>query len=180
MANVLKPTALQLKTFGIVQTQKKKNVKKAMIEAGYSPSSANVSQKLTKSENWLRLSGKELSDEFLLKRHKYLIKKNDGASIARGLDMAYRLKKYYGEDANHGGNIQVQIINYSKKLAEENETVKQIAEVVQVGQAIENGTMVPVQSDDEVVQGNDLDLRDVNDHTSDDERAPSVGSDEVL
>ena len=146
-----------------------------MREAGYKESSVRTPSILTKSENWLKLSGKELSDEFLLKRHKYLIKKNDGASIARGLDMAYRLKKYYGEDINHGGNIQVQIINYSKKLAEENETVKKIAEVVQVSQAIENGSMIPVQSDDEVVQGSDLGERDVNDRSG----APEVGSDEV-
>lgn len=109
-------TERQKKAIELMMTAKKKiSVRKAMLKAGYSPASAHVNS-IKKTGAWLDVLNKGLNDGFLLKRHKYLLEKNDGASIARGLDMAYKLKKYYGEDNGTGGVVNVQIMSYADKV----------------------------------------------------------------
>ena len=116
MANVF--TERQNKTFEIVQ-RTGKPVKHAMLEAGYSKSYANVSQMVTNSESWKHKMEKKLPEDYILKRHKYLLERKDGASVSKGLDMYYKMRKFYQEEGTQGGNIQVQIINYANKMLEE-------------------------------------------------------------
>ena len=49
------------------------NVTQAMLEAGYSPNTANTPQKLTNSDGWKELMGTLLSDEDLIEKHKELL-----------------------------------------------------------------------------------------------------------
>lgn len=46
------------------------NVTKAMIEAGYSPNTANTPQKLTESKAWMELMDEHIPDNVLLIKHK--------------------------------------------------------------------------------------------------------------
>lgn len=129
-------TAKQRKAFEIVQSTGKP-VKHAMLEAGYSLHSAHKPQELTNSASWRNMLEKKLPNEYVLKRHKYLLERKDGASVAKGLDMVYKLKKFYVDDETQKGNIQVQIINYATKILEAQEAgdtdkAKQIAENARV------------------------------------------------
>lgn len=46
------------------------NVTKAMIEAGYSPNTANTPQKLTESKAWVELMDQYIPDDKLLLKHQ--------------------------------------------------------------------------------------------------------------
>ncbi len=49
------------------------NIGKAMVAAGYSPSTAKTPQKLTESRGWQELMDKYFPDEFVLKIHRDLL-----------------------------------------------------------------------------------------------------------
>ena len=100
---------------------------KIMLEAGYSISTAKTPKNLTKSKAWPDLMEKNFPDNFLARQHKKLLNKKefiavgekgdrhieptgeiDPSAIARGLDMAYKLKsKYPAEKHDVGGVIAV-------------------------------------------------------------------------
>ena len=90
------------------------NIGKAMIAAGYSPATAKTPQKLTQSRGWQALMKKHFPDTLLAKRHNDLLNKKeyivigkkgerevvptgeiDANAVAKGLDMAYKLKSKY-------------------------------------------------------------------------------------
>lgn len=99
-----KPTDLQRKAFALIANGEK--ITHAMQKVGFSKSTAHNTAKLTGSKGWKQLINEHLSDDFLLKRHKFLLQKKDGLSIARGLDLAYKLKNRYG-DVNIGNAVIV-------------------------------------------------------------------------
>lgn len=103
---------------------------KAMISAGYSPATARTPQKLTERKGWKELMNKYLPDDKLLKKHNELLDKKeyivigkigereviptgeiDPNAVARGLDLAYKLKGRYKEGAtiNQKVNLPVPI-----------------------------------------------------------------------
>lgn len=84
------------------------NLSKAMRRAGYSESYIRNNQKLKKSSGWEKLMDKYFSDEKLFQVHRKLLnakrkvrigskttKEDDFRTIARGLDMIYKMKGYY-------------------------------------------------------------------------------------
>lgn len=87
------------------------NISKAMVDAGYSPATANTPQKLTESKGWKELMETYLPDDFLAKKHKELLDKVDDKglidtnAVKGGLDMAYKLKGAYAPDKNININI---------------------------------------------------------------------------
>lgn len=74
------------------------NVTKAMIEAGYSPNTANTPQKLTESKAWMELMDQHLPDGDLLAKHKEALEatKPIGAQILIGKDGKTILKENEG------------------------------------------------------------------------------------
>lgn len=104
----------------------------AMRAVGYSAKTAKTPKKLTESKGWLELVEQFLPDNHLGKKHREFL---DGPRIVRtfkkgeleieveetdpsavkALDMAYKLKRKYGED---GGGNKVLIINVSGQSAQ--------------------------------------------------------------
>jgi len=108
------------------------NLTQAMLAAQYSPATANNPQNLTKSKAWSELIEKRLPDNKLLRRHNQLLDKKeffavgdrgdrhlietgeiDPQAVARGLDMAYKLKRKYPAERS-GGDTNVAVINVIK------------------------------------------------------------------
>lgn len=86
----------------------------AMRKSGYSESTSETPQRLTESKGWKELLEEKLPDSLLAKKHLELLNKKeyiaigkkgerevvstneiDGISVAKGLDMAYKLKNKY-------------------------------------------------------------------------------------
>lgn len=84
----------------------------AMIAAGYSPNTAKTPSKLTKSKGWKKLMDDIFPDLALLRKHRQLLEMRkktvirldgitkvvseiDDKTVAKALDMAFRLKGYY-------------------------------------------------------------------------------------
>lgn len=84
----------------------------AMIAAGYSPNTAKTPSKLTKSKGWKKLMDDIFPDLALLRKHRQLLEMRkktvirldgitkvvseiDVKTVAKALDMAFRLKGYY-------------------------------------------------------------------------------------
>ena len=112
------------------------NVSKSMVAAGYSKASAKNPQRLTESKGWQKLMEKYFPDQFLSKKHRELLNKKefmsvgergdrhieptgeiDPHAVARGLDMAYKLKnKYPAQKHQIEGEIKtIEIVNYGTK-----------------------------------------------------------------
>ena len=83
------------------------NLGKAMIAAGYSPSTAKTPTKLTKSKGWRELMDSIFPDRMLIKKHrellgakKMIVRPRDGKVtvatdthiVVKALDMAFNLK----------------------------------------------------------------------------------------
>src|SRR3990167_3172887 len=119
-------------------------VQKAMIEAGYSESSARRSTQLTRSKSWPELMEKYMPDNFLQKQHKKLLNKKefmaigdrgdrhieptgeiDPQAVAKGLDMAYKLKRKYPTE-KVGGDTNVAVINVIKFDKEQKDKIEAI------------------------------------------------------
>jgi len=82
----------------------------AMVKAGYSPSTSERTNKLTRTKGWNELMEKHLPDSSLAKRHRQLLNKNDKGTeepetqaVSKALDMAYRIKGMYS-DPEQGNN----------------------------------------------------------------------------
>lgn len=82
----------------VLESNGKMSISKAMLKAGYPSSTAKNPQQLTRSKMWKQLLEEYLSDEYLSKKHKELLEKKDANAVAKGLDMAYKLKGRYQKD----------------------------------------------------------------------------------
>jgi len=110
-------TLKQKKTFKAM-VENGGNVSRAMRKSGYSSAMAKNPQKLTRSKGWSELMDEYLPDELLARKNLALLNKTetkrvldrnsggyvtiktkeiDAAAVARGLDMAYKIKGKYGE-----------------------------------------------------------------------------------
>lgn len=109
-------TLRQKKALRLVETGR--SMKEVMIQAGYSPITAtHPKQKLTSSKGWNKALDKALPDNRLLKKHNELLDKQeyiaigkagerevvptgeiDANAVAKGLDMAYKLKNKYPKE----------------------------------------------------------------------------------
>jgi len=67
------------------------NITKAMIDAGYSPNTANTPQKLTSSDAWFELMEAYLPDDMLLGALSNDIEKKEGNRKAE-LELAFKLR----------------------------------------------------------------------------------------
>ena len=123
-------TLLQQRAAKLVETGR--TMGEVMIKAGYSPITAQHPKKLTTSKAWPELLEKHLPDKKLLKRHNELLDKKesiaiwkvgerevlitdqpDSSAVARGLDMAYKLKRRYPAEKDFG-NTNIAIVNVIK------------------------------------------------------------------
>jgi hypothetical protein len=115
----------------------------AMINAGYSPATAEVPGKLTKSKSFIELMEKYLPENHLLKKHRDFLntprrirsyKKGDlveeteetDPSAVKALDMAYKLKGKYVATTNNN----VLVVNISGHTAERYGKVDSVPEVI--------------------------------------------------
>lgn len=107
------------------------NISKAMRDAGYKSTSKNP-QELTRSLGWQQLMDKYFPEKLLAKKHKKLLNKKeyiaigkfgereviatgeiDASAVAKGLDMAYKLRgKYKAEDEDKPRVAKIEIVNY--------------------------------------------------------------------
>src|SRR3990167_8610167 len=97
----------------VMDSRGKKPVCTAMVEAGFSPSTAKNPKNLTESKAWKELMEQQLPDRFLARKHVALLNKKetrvvfdnstgewiaqptgevDTQAVSKGLDMAYKLK----------------------------------------------------------------------------------------
>ncbi len=108
-----------------------KAVKHAMEEAGYAPSTANTTGKLTRSKGWAELTDKYISDKALAKVHKegleattwyqeglgkgetVLVEKPDYSVRHKYLESGYKLKGRYQSDKDINKTLIVVIANQS-------------------------------------------------------------------
>jgi phage terminase small subunit len=108
----------------------------ALLKSGYSESMAHQQSNVTKSKGWNEILERALPDKKLLKRHKELLDKHefiaigkvgerevmrtgeiDANAVARGLEMAYKLKNKFPKEG--GVNI-----NEAKILVMPSELIK--------------------------------------------------------
>ena len=111
----------------IIETEGKISMNKAMIEAGYSKSTAHNPQYLVKSQVWKDLLEEFLPDDLLLRKHKELLNKLDDKgeadtnATARALDLAYKIKNKYQQTTNLQINNVIPLLGGdSKKNVSEN------------------------------------------------------------
>lgn len=93
------------------------NISKSMREVGYSKAYSKNPHQMKKTKSWTDLMEKDLPDSLLTKKHKALLNKKeyiaigkkgerevistgemDGNAVAKGLDMAYKLKGKYAPE----------------------------------------------------------------------------------
>lgn len=115
------------------------NISKSMREAGYSRATAKNPMNLTRSKGWSELMEKDFPDKLLTRQHHKLLTKKefvvigrgknrevfstkqiDADAVARGLDMAYKLKNKYPK-----GQIEISILSELKDKTDDE--LKQIA-----------------------------------------------------
>jgi phage terminase small subunit len=113
-----KPTLKQKKALSLV-VGNGGNITKAMLDAGYSPNTANTPSKLTDSKQFQILLAQYLPDDKLLEKHSELLNKKeviarnnvksgeieviptgeiDPQAVKSALDMAYKLKGSYSAE----------------------------------------------------------------------------------
>ena len=101
------------------------NITKAMIDAGYSPNTANTPGKLTKSPAWQKLVEVHLKDDLLLKKHSEALdatkwndftgeREYDHATRLKAVELGYKLKRRLGpeimQQINAGGDMTLEFI----------------------------------------------------------------------
>lgn len=112
------------------------NVTKAMLDAGYLPTTVNNPKNLTGSKAWLELMPKKLSDEVLLKVHKAgleayhevaqitdrdkdgnpvytYFKKPDFHARHKYLETAYKIKGRYNETPEMNKPVTINFITFN-------------------------------------------------------------------
>ncbi len=100
------PTQKQRAAFKEI-TENHRSVSEAMRSVGYSPSTASKPSNLTKSKGWKWLANKYIPDELLAQKHRELLDKQDSASVAKALDMAYKIKGYYAPEKHQNQNASI-------------------------------------------------------------------------
>lgn len=92
----------------------------AMVNAGYSETTASTTGKLTNTKGWKDLMKQHLPDSALAKRHRQLLNKNDKDSdepetqaVSKALDMAYRIKGMYADDRVEGNKTLIVMVTGS-------------------------------------------------------------------
>lgn len=108
----------------IMESNGKMSISKAMLKAGYPPATAKNPQQLTRSKTWKRLLDEYLPDDYLSKKHKELLEKKDFNAVAKGLDMAYKLKGKYQKDKENEEENKKTL----SELEEENKMLKDAIE----------------------------------------------------
>lgn len=117
------------------------NISKTMREVGYSAASAKNPKSLTDSKSWKALMKEYFPDEFLAKKHKQLLNKQevviksyegeneivktgeiDREAVRAGLDMAYKLKgKYAAEKIEVTKERSIEELDEEERLLAEEE-----------------------------------------------------------
>lgn len=92
------------------------NVTKAMIEAGYTPNTANTPQKLTESKGFIQLCEERgLTDDLLVDSLVEDIKAKKGNRKAE-IELGFKVKGRTGDKDNKGDtNITFNILNYNNE-----------------------------------------------------------------
>lgn len=88
------------------------NLGKAMIAAGYSPATAKTPQKLTESKGWQELMKIYLPDEMVLACHNKLIKSENEMVRLGALNLAYKVKGKFSENALHTEDLQITVLTH--------------------------------------------------------------------
>ena len=126
------PTIRQKKAFKEVLNGS--TISGAMVKAGYSPTTASTTGKLTNTKGWEELLQKHLPDRVLTKKHRELLEKREVVltskrsetgekvfevldqpetqAVSKALEMAYKLKGRYSDSPL----IQVNIANILNKV----------------------------------------------------------------
>lgn len=93
----------------ILESNGKKSVSKAMLEAGYPPTTAKNPQQLTNSKGWQETMEKYLPDDKLLKKHEEALeakkwndftgeREEDHTTRLRAVELGYKLKRRLGPE----------------------------------------------------------------------------------
>lgn len=111
------------------------NVTQAMLEAGYSPNTANTPQKLTESEGFKEVWNELIPRRLVIETHRRLLKKvdKDGqahSDAAKGVDMAYKVGGDYAPDKHLNVNVEL-------------EPPQEIKDLTQKLNALYRGTSIP-------------------------------------
>lgn len=137
------------------------NITRAMLEAGYSPNTANTPQKLTESDGWKELMDQHLPDKLLTKVHKEglqattkkphlvdrddkgrpvyeYIPEDDYATRHRYLETAYKLKAKYPEEKQSQQLNQLNFFNIDA-----NELTRRISEITARIASLRASTDIP-------------------------------------
>ena len=111
----------------------------AMIKANYSPSYANNPRELTRNEKFIKLFDKKVNDKLLIKKHKSLltipvkirtyikgdltteIEELDSQAIAKGLEMAYKIKGSYAPEKHQNTNLNASVKDLLDALQNDDE-----------------------------------------------------------
>lgn len=120
------PTIQQRKAFK--EVVKGSTLTSAMVKAGYSQTTAKRTNKLTRTKGWKELIEKCLSDNFLANKHRELLNKKetirfydeetkttkikrtkeiDAQAVAKGLEMAYKIKGSYAPEKSVALNLNI-------------------------------------------------------------------------
>lgn len=99
------------------------NVTQAMLEANYSPATANTPQKLTESEGFKEIWEELIPKELVVKTHRRILLKNDKdgqphSDAVRGVDMAYKVEDAYAPEKHMNVNVEVKANPIVEELAE--------------------------------------------------------------
>jgi phage terminase small subunit len=101
------------------------NVTKAMLDAGYSPNTANTPGKLTNSKPWKELVEVHLKDDLLLQKHEEALeatkwndftgeREEDHTTRLKAVELGYKLKKRLGPEVmqqfNVGGEMTLEFV----------------------------------------------------------------------
>jgi hypothetical protein len=98
------------------------NVTQAMLDAGYSPATANTPQKLTESEGFKEVWEELIPKRLIIETHKRILKKTDKdgqphTDAAKGVDMAYKIDGAYAPDKHLNVNVEVEPSPEIRELA---------------------------------------------------------------
>ena len=89
------------------------NITQAMIEAGYSPNTANTPQKLTDGRGFQEIWEELIPKSLVVKTHRKIILKTDKdgqphGDAVKGVDMAYKVDGAYAPQQHINANFEVE------------------------------------------------------------------------
>lgn len=101
------------------------NVSRAMLEAGYDPTTAKNPKNLTDSDGWKELMNQYLPDDYLAKKHRQFIDSDKEEIGIKALDMAYKGKGSYAPDKTLNVNVELTDSRAVEELADRLEQLEQ-------------------------------------------------------